>query len=155
MEDFDLATFLEALKLRDYKFDDVVIKEKQYEVTLNYPNIYQEFLFDKHFDDTRIKNIDETNKEALKELFGPLFIQELTQYIKNIKINEQIIDFLTLSVADRLRIMETLPGGIVTKIINKIDKVFGKQLTDFLTVSKLIDDKVYTGTVKIDPGIFA
>jgi hypothetical protein len=154
-EDFDLALSLESIKLREYSFADVVIKDKQYEVTLNYPSISQEFLFDKHFDDTRIKNIDETNKEALKELFGPLFIQELTQYIKTLKIGEQIIDFLSLSVADRLRIMETLPGEIVTKIINKIDKVFGKQLIDLLTVSKLIDDKVYTGTIKTDPSIFA
>ena len=151
---FGLDKIINKIKKGKFSFVEETIVDGPYTVTLAYPSIEQEFLFDLHFETTRIKKIDETDKAALKELFGPLFIQELAQYVTHIKINEQEINLLALKVEERLAVVESLSSSIITQIIEKIDAVFGKQINDLLRVTTTENGDKLEGAIAINPTLF-
>jgi hypothetical protein len=83
-----------------------------------------------------------------------LFINEISQYIKSIKIKDQEINLLSLSISERTSIIESLSGTVVSGIIETIDKSFGKQITKIVTLQKEIDGEVYKGQIELNANIF-
>lgn len=154
-EEVNLEDFLNKIKKQKLSFSDEVYKNGSYEITLGFPSIDQEFAFDRYFEQSRIKKIDENDRAALKELFAPLFINEISQYIKSVKIKDQEISLLTLSISERTAIVESLSGTVVSGIISTIDKSFGKQISKIVTVEKEIDGEVYKGQIELNANIFA
>lgn len=154
-EEVDLEEFLNKIKKQKLSFSDEVYKNGSYEITLGFPSIVQEYLFDTSFEQSRIRKTDENDRAALKELFAPLFINEITQYVKSIKIKDQEINLLTLSISERTAIVESLSGTVVSGIIATIDKSFGKQITKIVTLEKEIDGEVYKGQIELNANIFA
>lgn len=150
----DLDKLINKIRKEKYNFEDQTILETPYEIVLCYPSIEHEFAFDRHFDQTRIKKTDENDRNALKELFGPLFIQELAQYVKTIRIKDQVFNLHAVSVSDRISIVEGLSGSLITKIIQKIDEIFGKQINRILKVEKEIDGEKYKGSIEMNTSIF-
>jgi hypothetical protein len=154
-EEVDLDELLNKIKKEKLSFDDKFYKNGAYEITLGFPSIEQEYLFDTYFQQSRIKKIDENDRSALKELFAPLFISEISQYIKSIKIKDQELSLLSLSIADRTAIVESLSGTVISGIIETIDKSFGKQITKIITLEKEIEGEVYKGQIELNANIFA
>lgn len=154
-EDVDLEQFLNKIKKQKLSFSDEIYKNGAYEITVGFPSIEQEYLFDTYFQQSKIKKIDENDRAALKELFAPLFISEITQYIKSIKIKDQEINLLSLSIAERTSIVESLSGTVVSGIIETIDKSFGRQISKILTLEKEIEGEVYKGQIELNANIFA
>lgn len=154
-ETFSLEKIINKGKKDKFDFSEQILTDGSYVVTLDFPSIEQEFLSDRYFEQNKLKNIKEDDKNSLKELFGPLFIHEISQYVKDIKISDAEINMRNLSVEDRTRIMENLPSNIITKIIEKIDDVFGKQINKLLSVEKEIDGTKYKGAVQINSTLFS
>jgi hypothetical protein len=153
-EEIQISQLVKKLKSSNLKFNEETIQEGSYEITLGYPTIDQEYNFHRYLDQTKVKKIDENNKEDLKNLFGPIFIQELGIYVKSIKIKDTVIDMNKLIVADRISVVENLPTTALVKIIEKIDSYFGKQITDILKVEKEVDDEKYSGDIPINATLF-
>jgi hypothetical protein len=154
-EEVNLEEFLKNIKKKKLSFSDEVYKNESYEITLGFPSIEQEFSFDRYFEQNKIKKTDQNDRSALKELFAPLFINEISQYIKIIKIKEHEINFLALPISERNAIVESLPGTIVSGIIENIDKNFGKQISKIISLEKEINGEVYKGQIELNANIFA
>lgn len=154
-ETFSLEKIINKGKKDKFDFSEQILTDGSYIVTLDFPSIEQEFLFDRYFEQNKLKNIKEDDKNSLKELFGPLFIHEISQYVKSIKISDSEINMRNLSVEDRTNIMENLSSNIIAKIIEKIDDVFGKQINKLLSIEKEIDGTKYKGAVQINSTLFS
>jgi Mg/Co/Ni transporter MgtE len=154
-ESFSLDKIINKGKKDKFDFQEQTITDGSYIVTLDFPSIEQEFLFDRYFEQNKLKNVKEDDKNSLKELFGPLFIHEVAQYVKNIKISDKEINMRSLSVEDRTNIMENLSSNIIAQIIEKIDDVFGKQINKLISVEKDFDGTKYRGTIQINSTLFS
>jgi hypothetical protein len=152
--EINISDIIKKVKESKFKFKDETVQEGSYEITLSYPTIDQEYNFHRYLEQTKIKKIDENNKEELKNIFGPIFIQELGIYIKTIKIKESVIDMNKLVVADRISVVENLPTSALIKIIESIDSYFGKQINEILKIEKEIDNEKYTGDIPVNATLF-
>lgn len=141
-------------KQSKYNFEDEEVTVENQSVFINYPSIEEEYQFENYLYTTRIANINEQDPKAMKALFGPLFVSQLSQYIKRIQIDGQVIDMTSRKVADRFDVFETLSGKLIKKIIKAIDASFGKQLVKSLTIEETIDKEKYTGVIEITPTMF-
>lgn len=150
----DLGKIIAKLKKKKINFGDETFSDGPYSVTIGFPTIDQEFVSDRYFDQTKIKKVDDKDKNALKDLLAPLFISEITQYIKVLKIKDQEINFLTLPIGERWAIVESLSTNIISKIIEKIDESFGKQINEILTIEKEIDGEKYSGKLELNSSLF-
>jgi hypothetical protein len=130
----DIDELIEKIKATDFQLDDVVVKVDNFEVVLNFPLLDQENQHNLYMEQTYSSKIDENDKSAIKTFFGPLFIGEIVQYIKSVKIGEQLVDFMNLSTENRIKIFESLSGPVVSEVMENIDKKLGNQIRDTLTV---------------------
>lgn len=151
----DIDSVLKTIKKSKKPFTEHTVADGTYEATLNFPSLDEEFIFDRDFEQNKIKKIDEKNKDATKDIPGVMFMYYLSQFIKFIKIENTSINLVAKNVQDRLSIVENLPSNLVNKIIEKIDTEFGKRLTSILTVEQKIDDIVYKGVIEISPALFS
>lgn len=154
-QEISLEKIINKSKKERYDFQEQIITDGSYVLTLDFPSIEQEFLFDRYFEQNKLKNIKEDDRNSIKELFGPLFIHEITQYVKSIKISDNEINMRSISVEDRTNIMENLSSSLISQIIEKIDEKFGKQINQLISVEKEIDGSKYKGTVQINSSLFA
>jgi len=151
----DIGKILTKSKKTKFNFDDVVVEDGTYSVSINFPSLDEEFIFDRDFEQTKIKKIDDKNKDALKDVPGIMFIYYLSQFIKFIKIGDVQLNLSARTVQERISIVETLPSNIINKIIEKIDSAFGQQINKILLVEKEIDGEPYKGTIEISPSLFS
>ena len=147
-ETVNLKDIVENIRNTDVQIPDTLINDRSFEIVVGCPSIHRDYIFNNHFEKTKLKDIDQSDPEAIKELFGPLFISELVQYVKSIKSNEIDIAFDSLKLEDQILIVEKLPGSIINKIIESIDQVYGKLITEFTTVTKEFKKTQYTGKIQ-------
>lgn len=141
-------------KKNKFNFEDEEVSVDNQSVFINYPSIEEEYQFENYVYTTRISNVNEQDPKAMKALFGPLFVSQLSQYIKRIQIDGQTIDMTNRKIADRFDIFETLSSKLIKKTIKAIDRAFGKQLIESLTIEDTIDREKYTGIIEITPAMF-
>jgi hypothetical protein len=150
----EIPALLNKIKKMKLSFTDVEVGNEQYKVVLNYPSIEEEYQFENNLYKTRIQGLDQKNVDSIKSLFAPMFINAVAQYVKQVKIGDQIIDLVDKKIADRLAITEALPASVFNQITTKIDTVFGKQLTKINQIKVTINDIEYTGEVELSPVLF-
>lgn len=153
--DVDLKKVLNKIKKQIISFDDVVVSDGAYSTVLNYPVMDIGYLFDRHFEKQHVKTTDESDKQALKKLAGPIFLNEITRYIKDLKVKDNDFGFSRLDPQQRINVVNSIKGKITTKIINEIDQKFGQPLTELVKQSKIIDGEKYEGSIEIDASLFA
>lgn len=150
----DLEELIEKIKKMSINFDDVIIHVDSYEITLNYPSLAREFLLNRHFEQNYIKKIKEEDRESLKKVFGPLFMYEILQYIKSIKIKDSVFDFYKNSIDNCMTLEQNLTGNAITKIIETVDNHFGKYISEILKVQVSAEDgKIFEGKIDVGPSI--
>lgn len=150
----DIDEQLLKIKNGDFQFDDVIVKADNFEVTLSFPTLSEENKFNTYIENTYANKIDENDKNSIKTFFGPLFINEIVQYIKTIKIGERLINVLDLSIDHRLKLFESLSGNVVSEIIGTIDQKLGSQIREALTVRFIEDSsEEYIGKIDVDLSI--
>lgn len=153
-EEINIKEFIDSLKLKTFNFEVATVSDGTYEAEICFPSIENEFQFERNFAQTKIKGIDQSDLEALKNLFDPLFIKEICMYIRSVKISDQYINLLAHPVESRLAIVEKLSGSLITKILETIDAKYSSQLKELLVIPKTIDENEYIGNLEIGPEIF-
>ena len=153
--DVDIGKLLTKYKKHKFKFEDVVVTDGSYSANTNFPSLDEEFIFDRDFEQSKIKKLDEKNKDSLKDIPGIMFMYYLAQFIKFIKIGEVSINLVARPVQERISITESLPSNLINKIIEKIDSEFGQQINKILTIEQDIDGEKYTGLIEISPSLFS
>lgn len=154
VESIGLKKHLSKISKLKFDFKEQEIEVGSYKITLGVPTIDQEYLFEKYFDQMYLRKIDENNSSELKKLFAPLFLNEITQYIKYLKIKDQEINFITLSVPERLSIVESLSSSVISAILSETENLFMNKANKILEVEKEIDGEVYKGQIQINPSLF-
>ena len=143
-----LDQLIEKVKNTNFNFSDVTVSSDNFHLTLNFPTLERESKFNQNFYNqyykTYVSATEENNAEIMKKILGPLMMHEMGQYIKELSLDDNKIDFYTLDVKNSIAILSSVPGQVVTKLIDAIDQNFGKQLTNILTVE--IHNK--EGTIK-------
>lgn len=153
--DLKIKEHLKELKKKKINFENQTFTDGPYSVILGFPTMDQEFMSDRFFEQTKIKKIDEKDKNSIKELLAPLFIAEISQYVKTLKIKDQEIDFLSLPINERWSIIESLSTNVISKIIEKIDENFGKHVNEVLSIEKEIDGEKYSGKIELNASLFS
>jgi hypothetical protein len=149
-----IKELLQNQQASKYKFDDEEVTVENQSVVLNYPSIEEEYQFENYLYTTRLSTVNERDPKAMKALFGPLFVGNLSQYIKRIVIDGQTIDMTSRRISDRFDVFETLSSKLIKKIIKTIDYTFGKQVLKSLTVEETLVKEKYTGVIEITPAMF-
>lgn len=129
----NISDYISNLKKQDFDISDKEVGDDNIKVTVSMPSIEDEYRFELDLHTRIISKIGTVDAKSLKTLFAPLFINNMTQYIKSISIGDNIISVNNKKVEERLAITESLPSVITTSIINAIDKNYGKQLINIAT----------------------
>lgn len=116
----NLAEAYNSFILKQPKFEKEVIKTNTYEITTSLPTIQTENKLEKEL----YKNIklEITTPEELRNTIGDTFINELTKYISELKVNETVIDFSALTFKNRIKIVEQLPTSAINGVLKYVEK---------------------------------
>lgn len=100
-------------------YNKIEIENGNCTITVALPNI----LTENRLEDELYKNIklQISTTEELQATIGETFINEITKYIYNLKINDQIINLNDLNFNDRIKIVEQLSAPIITQILKYIE----------------------------------
>lgn len=94
-------------------------KNNNYEVVAALPNILTEDRLEKELHEN--VKLQVTSTDELRNTIGETFINEITKYISELKINEQTIDLNKFSFKDRIKIVEQLPATSINQILKYIE----------------------------------
>ena len=82
--------------------------------------------------------INAEDPNEMRKILGDSFINEIAKFIQVISIGDKSLDLSTISFANRLKAVETLPASLIQKIINYIE-IYKETVEECLTVEgKLI-----------------
>jgi hypothetical protein len=112
IKDFKQKTFVESAKI-DYH---TII------ASIELPSIAKDIKINERF----IKNVKiKENSDNYGEAIGNLYVYEIVKFIKSLQIegDDEIYDFENLSLKDCVAIVESLPAGLNTKIIEFIEGI--------------------------------
>jgi hypothetical protein len=114
------------------------IEIKNDSVTLNVeisiPTVKTELEYDENFKKLN-KNINDIKTEKeIKTIVTDAFISETSKYIKSVKVNDSKFDFATLTVNQKIQVVEKLPSGLIQKILEKLSD-WKKDIDKVLTVN--------------------
>jgi len=122
------------------------IKYGEYEITLGFPSILVEAQHAQYIHEWVKNNFDSDNNATLHELNSILYISDGLQYIKEIKIGENVINFESLDVVSKNDIGLNLPSSIIEKIIENVSSGFEGHIRDVKTLinsdAKTEEDRV-------------
>jgi len=154
-----LAKHVEKLKKNSPTFVNQTIhigidENNKYDFILNLPSVSEEFTFENQLYQNKLSKIVEDDVKQMKELIAPIFLSRTAPFIKSIIINDKTIDLVSLSVTERIAIVERLPSKAILTILEKVDEVYGKVLQDATKITKTIDGVSYVANIKIDASFF-
>lgn len=114
-------------------FSNEVIKNENCEITACLPTLLTENKLEKEL----YKNVklEITTPEELRNTLGDTFINELTKYISNIKINDVVIDLNNYNFKTRIKIVEQLPTICINGVLKYIEK-YKELIKSLITHSK-------------------
>jgi len=148
-----LSDLIDRNKIKPYPSEHTITAGK-FSVTLNLPSITTEYMFDSHLYANKIANISDQNKSVIKELFGPIFIYNIAQYIQRVQFGDVDMDISTVPVDARLKIVEKLPANILDKIITTIEKRYTVAINEITAIEYTVEGQLYSGNIELSPELF-
>ena len=100
-------------------FAEQTIVEPKMEITVGVPSISTETQLNEEL--YKNVSVDVQDADQLRKLLGEAFVNEIAKTVKTIKIQDKILDFSTTTFKSRLKTVESLPAGIVQKVIEYIE----------------------------------
>lgn len=103
----------------EQKYISKTIDYKQFKVTLDLPTLLQDNNF-------LVKTISETAKlgeDKVKETLTTMYVYEIAKFIRTISFGDIIVEFDTISIAEKKQVVESLPMKLNQKILNFISNV--------------------------------
>lgn len=127
-----------------FDLNEILSKElvftEEFSIALSYENkivVYADVVsldIDKKLNEYQITAMKKNKDEDISDSVGDIFVLELAKYITKIIIGENSVDFSTLSVKERLSIVEKIPVPLNNLILEYI-QAFSKVIIDYLTVN--------------------
>ena len=121
-KEVDISIILENFKSYLHPILEIVkqkINSEIIEIQLEAPKM----VLDSSFDDFVYKKVDvDNNLEKIKIIFNNAFLAEIAKHIKEIKINDNLFNYNSLSIDDKIKVVEKLPAVIIQKINGFITK---------------------------------
>lgn len=114
-------------------FSSEVIKNNNCEITVCLPSLLTENKLEKEL--YKNTKLEITTPEELRNTLGDTFINELTKYISEIKINDAIIDLNQHNFKTRIKVVEQLPTICINGVLKYIEK-YKNILKPLITHSK-------------------
>jgi hypothetical protein len=103
-------------------------------VVVKIPTIKDELSYEEEIHKISKKTENVKTQEDIQKIISDAFISETTKYISKILVNDDVIDFSTLtSFNQKIKVVEKLPSVLVQKILEKISD-WKKETDQFLTV---------------------
>jgi hypothetical protein len=123
----DITPILEKIETLKYpKLSNV--KHDKFQVNLFVPNLRDEI----KVINSIIEDLKKDSKDLGKNIVN-VYTHEIVKFVDNIVMGDDVLDFKSLSIRDRINIIEKLPLSINKKIIKEIEKL-KKVETDLLTI---------------------
>ena len=140
------------------------IKDKNgiYKIKIDVPSIKEEAFLEQALrkDVESITEMDaEINMENLREILNNTFTGELVKYIREIEISDKdkeekiTINLSDLGLADRIKLIDSLPTTISEKVVSYIEKV-RNEINKIVTVKVLDGKKFKEEKLSIDGTFF-
>lgn len=142
-----------AKKNRIKQLAPKVIEVDSYKATLNYPTLLKEFTFEKLVSN-ELSKINEENTKAMKNMISYLFIINILQYITDLTIKDNFINFEELEITNQIKIGSQLPSKLINAIISEIDTYFGAKIREVLHYEFVKDGEKYEGELTLDNVFF-
>ena len=133
---------------------DVTNNDTLYKIIINIPTIKEEYTFANNLYQEKLSKIVENDAKQLKSLIAPMFLSHAAPFIEKIIIDTNEIDLTTLSVNERISIVEQIPSKPLLSIIDKIDTIYGKEMKTLTHINKTMDGVIYSGRIAIDANFF-
>lgn len=136
-------------------FEDVQSKDLVYDnytITCGIPTISTENKLEKELHQNIDINIE--TPEEFRAVLGDTFINEITKFIKTLKINNEAIDFENLEFKTRIKIVEQLPTTIISDVLSYIESY--RETTNFLTTFNIqtADQDIQQREIPLDASFF-
>lgn len=117
-------------RLQDFQKQNIIFENTDYQlneftITCSLPTVEVENKFERELH----KNIktDINTPEELREIIGSTFVNEISKYITKLQISEKVIDLVSYTFKERVKIIEKLPTTLINNAIKYIEKY--KELT--------------------------
>lgn len=101
---------------------------------------------DTHVNNALIAHIKKTQDAELGEAVGSLYVYELVKFVASVVVAGDVVDFSKCSVADALRVLESLPAKMLVELVEFIQQ-FRSQEVEYLTQDGVV--------VSLDARMFA
>jgi len=124
-------------KLKQYETPSPIVLDVkndnfQLEVEVSPVTIGAEYLYDTQYKGNKKKE-DIKTSEDVQQLLSEAFIGELSKYISNMWINKSEINFVNLTLNQKIKLIEKLPSSFLQKILDNVSSWKAKT-DEFLTV---------------------
>jgi hypothetical protein len=100
-------------------FEPLAIEYNNCSIICNLPTLFTENKLEQELH--KNVKIEVNTPEELRAIVGETFINEVTKFITEIKINETDIDLMKLTFKNRISVVENLPTQIINKVIKYIE----------------------------------
>ena len=123
VKSFDLLPIIKEIEVYNHPENKKFKYEKNsvsVEVETHIPSFKEEADFDYYVLNSLKK---EDKSEDIKNIMITSFISELAKYIKEIKVNENFMDYSNLNILQKIEVAEKLPAGLVRNIFEEIYKI--------------------------------
>jgi hypothetical protein len=117
-------------------FNEFSIEEGILKIIARSPSLQEDQTITK----LQLSKIKKTNNIDITNVIGEMYVFEILKYIKSLHVGEVKQDLISLSIEDRIKVVEQIPASIITKLNDLIAEKFKKPEDDYLTV----DDKKIT-----------
>lgn len=133
-------------RVKNLNLSNSTIEIDNVKIDLCIPNIEEQYIWEK---ETRSNFSEQTAvAEKIVQALGDLMIGELCKSIKEVYINNQPVNYVSLSPTQKIEIVSKLPNNISKEIIQHVKKITDS-LLELLTITTVNGDKLYTTTVDI------
>jgi hypothetical protein len=121
------------------------------EVELSVPSIVLESKYETELTKTTKKIEDIKDVNDIGNVLSEAFVGEVSKFISKLSFDDNSIDFINLTVNQRIRLTELLTADLTQTILQKVSN-WKNSLDNILTISS--KDQKYTKTINIDNLLF-
>jgi hypothetical protein len=139
---------IETCKIPENEIIESKNSDFSIKVELKYVTIGVEYEYDAQYKGNK-KTEDLKKTEDVQKIISDAFIGEISKYLHNIWINDNLLDFNKLSFDQKIKIVEKFPSSILQKIIDKIS-IWKSNIDNILSIKH----EEETQTITLEPSLF-
>lgn len=132
-------------------FTKQTYETNQFNITCDIPTLDIENKFQKELTSA---TLTDTSSDQLADIVGDTFVNEITKFIVNLKINETEINLKETDFKSRLEIVKALPANLIKNVLEYIENY--KEITNQLLTIKIdINGQIITKEIPLDASFYS